>query len=101
MDYCFERPKFCLEWWGVNQQGEDPEIKDENYACDDMRHIRHAAYHSAYGGFPDEVSETETGKIRPDILEEIVKQGVIEDIKSIKEEPLPHIKNKEQLSLFM
>jgi hypothetical protein len=60
---CHDQAQHLIEWWGVNQHGERPEVADERYSC--HRHILIASYHSAYGGAPDEIRDLQTDT--PDI----------------------------------
>ncbi len=71
---CGEEARYLLEWWGLNQHGENPEIADEIYVCSNPEHIIKEAHHPDYGGCPDAVCDALNGKEEsPELLELIIK----------------------------
>ena len=80
MDKCYiegcNRPAtYMIEWYGVNQHGEDPHVADERPVCDDINHIVSASEHDEYGGVPDGIVDCATLNIEhPELLEEVIKK---------------------------
>ena len=71
---CGEEARYLLEWWGLNQHGENPEIADETYVCSNPEHIIQEAHHPDYGGYPDAICDVLNDEEEvPELLELIIK----------------------------
>ena len=71
---CNNKDFYCIEWWGLNQHGKDPEIVNETYSCTNSEHLLAMCHPNQYDGtFPDEINIDETGEARPELLR-IVKR---------------------------
>jgi hypothetical protein len=64
-----------IEWHGVNQHGERPEITDEANSCSDFGHIVRLSYHEQYGGTPDAIIDND-GVEYTELLERVVDEMV-------------------------
>ncbi len=69
---CENSAKYFIEWYGLNQYGENPVVVDEIDVCE--FHLVKSSVHPDYGGVPDNIGDIEPEKDRPDLLEEIVKK---------------------------
>jgi len=96
---CAEKPFYCLEWWGLNQHGENPLVVFERYSC--AMHLLNSAIHECYGGYPDEIQDAVTLTPKPRLLA-VIKKAFDEEWESERLEGMLHIVDppKEQLSLF-
>jgi hypothetical protein len=72
---CWDRAKYCIEWWGLNQYGENPIVADECYACSNPSHLIELSQHKAYGGYPDEIHSVENYEVKPKLLS-LVKKAI-------------------------
>lgn len=72
IDDCEKPLKYIIEWYGLNQLGENPEIVDECNTCDDFEHLVKASYHNEYGGTPDGIVDYKTGEENPSLLEKVI-----------------------------
>ena len=60
---CKNPVKYCIEWLGVNQYGENPEVVAEVDVCSNISHIQYAWNLSEYVddfGEPDNIGDAET-----------------------------------------
>lgn len=65
--------QYTIEWYGLDQYGNNPIVVWERHICCNPLHLLRASYHEMYGGFPDGVTDFETHeREHPEILEEIV-----------------------------
>jgi hypothetical protein len=70
---CGVKPTYVIEWYGLNQHMENPEIADERNVCDNFEHILSASYHNGFGGFPDGVVDVITLQVEyPSLVEKII-----------------------------
>jgi len=76
IENCQNPASYLIEWYGVNQHGENPVVVDERQVCENFDHIVRASHHESYGGFPDGIVDIETTVIEHDSL----IQRVIEEI---------------------
>jgi len=69
---CENSAKYCIEWYGVNQYGENPYVVDERNVCEP--HLVEGSVHEDFGGVPDGIVDLESYKERPELLEEVIKR---------------------------
>jgi len=56
---CGGKAVYVIEWYGVNQFGENPEVIEERSVCGDFNHIVEASRHEFYG-LPDGIVDYKT-----------------------------------------
>ena len=98
---CWDKAKYCIEWWGLNQHGENPIVADECYVCSNPKHLIELSQHRAYGGYPDEIHSIETYEVKSKLLSLVEKviDGELE-LETIDNLVLIADPPKEQLQLF-
>jgi hypothetical protein len=68
-DGCTTKARYCIEWWGLDQYGENPVVADERSSCGDPEHLIALSQHNEYGGYPDEIHNANTGDVKHRLLE--------------------------------
>ena len=53
IDGCENPPRYVIEWYGLNQHRENPEVVGEATVCKQFEHLVTASYHDRFGGVPD------------------------------------------------
>ena len=72
VQYCNNPLQHIIEWHGLNQYGENPEIVDERYVCEEIEHLVQVSRHADFG-FPDAVLDYKTEKEKPELLKRITE----------------------------
>jgi len=96
--YCAEAPLYCLEWWGVNQYGKNPLVVFECYSC--ASHLLSSALHLDYGGYPDEIQDSETLQPQPYLLA-VVSRALDEEWSPQRLEEMLHLVDPRDGQLFL
>jgi hypothetical protein len=66
---CKNKDVYCVEWWGLNQFGKDPEIVHEVYSCANPKHLIALSGPEEYdGSLPDNIYNVNTDKGKPRLL---------------------------------
>lgn len=98
---CQRKSAYGLEWWGLNQHGEDPRVVAERYSCPIPEHLVRLAHHDDFGGYPDEINDADTGEVKSRLLDLVCKaldgevdKETIDSLVSIADPPVG------QLQLF-
>jgi len=73
VDGCQNPPKYILEWYGVDQNGENPDVADERAACEQFEHLLSLSYHNDFGGVPDGIVDFDDwDKENPSLVKRVI-----------------------------
>jgi len=74
---CKRKSQYTLEWYGVDQNGENPEVAGEREVCGRFRHIVEIVEGSEnpYGDTPNGIVKNRTGEEQPELLE-VLEQAI-------------------------
>ena len=74
IERCLQPAQYVLEWYRLNQHGQDPEVADERSVCSDFYHLVEAGKHEAFGGFPDGIVDSKTLQVEhAKLLEKVIE----------------------------
>lgn len=74
VDGCQSPPKYVIEWYGVNQDGENPRVVCERPVCERLEHLVESSHHDDFGGTPDGIVDIKTLEVEhPSLLAEVIK----------------------------
>ena len=74
VDGCQNPPKYIIEWYGLNQHGENPEVADERASCEKFEHLVNLSYHDRFGGVPDGIVDFEDlDKENPSLVQKVIE----------------------------
>ncbi len=74
VERCLQPPQYVIEWYSLNQHGQNPLVADERHVCDDFYHLVEAGKHESYGGFPDGIVDSKTLQIEhPSLVEKVIE----------------------------
>ncbi|MBU0459905.1 MAG: hypothetical protein KJ597_07395 [Nanoarchaeota archaeon] len=73
VDGCNKSPRYIIEWYGVNQYGQNPEVADERAVCDQFSHLVNLSYHNRFGGVPDGIVDFDNwDKENPSLVKKVI-----------------------------
>lgn len=68
---CTRMPAYEVEWYGMNQHGEETFVSDFQYSCDIFNHIVRVARHDDFGGLPDGIIDMKSSEEDKNLLERV------------------------------
>ena len=73
VDGCQSPPKYIIEWYGVDQNGENPDVADEVAVCEQFDHLVRLSYNDRYGGVPDGIVDFDDwDKENPSLVKRVI-----------------------------
>ena len=76
---CDRKADYCIQWDGLNQHGENPEVVSTVYSCSNPGHLIELSDHPDFGGYPDYIWNLHDRKGKPRLLKNI-KKGLDDEL---------------------